>query len=149
MFTSIPLTETPDLVVDKIFEKNLVFKISEPDIKKLFQFANSGTYFMFEVKFYNQINGVAMTSPLDPVLVNPFMEYFEHKWLQSFEECKVIIYRRYMDDIICLFDSESDPDKFFIFRNQQHPNIKLTIRKQMHNQVSFLDYSLLIRETSF
>ena len=54
-----------------------------------------------------------------------------------------------MDDIICLFDSESDADKFFVFLNQQHPSIKLTIRKQTHNQVSFLDYLLLIKETSF
>ena len=62
-----------------------------------------------------------------------------NKWLQSFEKCEVILYRRYVDDIICLFNSESDADKFFVFLNQQHPKIKFAIEKQTENQLSFLD----------
>ena len=42
-----------------------------------------------------------------------------------------------MDDIICLFNSESDADNVFVFLNQQHP--KITIEKQTENQLSFLD----------
>ena len=63
----------------------------------------------------------------------------EQKWLQSFEECEVILYRRYMDDIICLFNSESDAGIFFVFLKQQHPKMKFTIEKQTENQLSFLD----------
>ena len=62
-----------------------------------------------------------------------------NKWLQSFEKFEVILYRRYVDDIICLFNSESDADKFFVFLNQQHPKIKFAIEKQTENQLSFLD----------
>ena len=72
------------------------------------------------------------------------MGYHEQKWLQSFEECEVI-YQRYVDDIICLFNSESDTDKFFVFLNQGHPKIKFTIKKQTENQLSVLD--LLITST--
>ena len=42
----------------------------------------------------------------------------------------------YVDDIICLFNSESDADKYFLFRNQQPANIKLTIQKQTHKNSS-------------
>ena len=94
---------------------------------------------MFEGKFYDQIDGVVMGSPLGPVLENRFMGYHKQKWLESFEECELILYRRYMDDIICLFNRESDAGKFFVFLNQQHPKIKLTIEKQTKNQPSFLD----------
>ena len=80
-----------------------------------------------------------MGSPLDPVLANPFMGYHEQKWLQSFEECELVLYRRYVDDIICLFNCESDADKFFVFLNQRHPKIKFTTEKQTENQLSFLD----------
>ena len=40
---------------------------------------------MFEGKFYDLIDGVAMESPLDPILAKLFMGYHEQKWLQSFE----------------------------------------------------------------
>ena len=36
LFTSIPLTETIDIAVDLLFEKNAGFKISKADLKKLF-----------------------------------------------------------------------------------------------------------------
>ena len=96
------------------------------------------THFMSEGKFYDQIDGVAMGSPLGPVLANLFMGYHEQKWLQSFEEYELVLYCRYVDDIICLFSNESDADKFFVFLNQQHPKIKFTIEKQTENQLSFL-----------
>ena len=128
-FTGIPLTETIDIAVDLLFEKNTGFKISKADLKKLFQFATSGTHFMFECKFYDQIDGVAMGSPLGPVLANLFIGYHEQKWLQPFEECELILYRRYVNDIICLFNSKSDAQKFFVFLNQLHPKIKFIIEK--------------------
>ena len=82
---------------------------------------------------------MAMESPLSPVL-NLFTDYYEQKWFQSFEKCEVILYHGYMDDIIYLFNSESDTDKFFVLLNQQHsPNIKFTIEKETHKQLSFLD----------
>ena len=104
---------------------------------------------MFEGKLYDQIDGVAMGSPLGPVLVNLFMGYHEQKWLQSFEECELILYRRYVDDIICLFNSESDADKFFVFLNQRHPKIKFTIEKQTENQLSFLDLLITCNRENF
>ena len=93
---------------------------------------------MFESKFYNQIDGVALGSPLSPVVANLFSGYYEQQWLQSFEECGIILYHKFIDDIICLFDSEFDADKF-VFLNQPQPNIKFTIKKQAHKQPSFLD----------
>ena len=41
--------------------------------------------------------------------------------------------------ILCLFNCESDADKFFEFLNSQHPNIKFTFEKQVNKQISFLD----------
>ena len=59
--------------------------------------------------------------------------------MQVFKDWEIILYRRYVDDIICLFNTESDADKFYEFRNKQHPNIKFTFEKQQNNQISFLD----------
>ena len=64
-----------------------------------------------------------MGSPLGRVLANLFMGYYETMWLNTFRECEIILYRRYVDDIICLFNCESDADKFFEFLNSQHSNM--------------------------
>ena len=77
------------------------------------------------------------------------MGYHEQKWLESFEECELILYRRYVDDIICHFNSESDADKFFVFLNQRHPKIKFTIEKQTENQLSFLDLLITCNGDNF
>lgn len=56
-----------------------------------------------------------MGSPSDAVLASLFMGYYEEKRLQSLEEWRVILYCRYVDHIICIFNSESDANEFCIF----------------------------------
>ena len=89
--------------------------ITKTEFKKLFEFTTSGIYFLFQGTFYNQIDGVAMVSPLGPVLANLFMCYYETLWLNKFRECEIILYRRYVDDIVCLFNWESDANKILKF----------------------------------
>ena len=104
---------------------------------------------MFEGNFYDQIDGMPMGSPLGPALANHFMRYHEQKWLESFEQCELILCRSYVDDIICLFNRESDADEFFVFLNQRHPKIKFTIEKQTKNQLSFLDLLITCNGDNF
>ena len=91
LFTNIPLTETTDIAVGLIFENNTRFKISKVDLKELFRFATSGIYL-----FWQWNHHWALFLPI-------FMGFYEQKWLQSFEECEVILYRSYVDDIIYFF----------------------------------------------
>ena len=120
LFTSIPLKETIDIAVNLIFDKYPDLKITRQELKKLFEFATSGTHFLFDGSYYDQIDGVAMGSPLGPVLANLFMGFHEKRWLDQFQFCDVLLYRRYVDDIICLFNSEQDADEFFKFLNAQY-----------------------------
>ena len=72
LFTNIPLQETIDIATNLIFNHNPNLNITN---KELFLFATSQTHFIFNRKFYNQIDGVAMGSPLAPVLANIFMGF--------------------------------------------------------------------------
>ena len=71
LFTSIPLKKTIDVAVNLIFDKYPDLKITRQKLKKLFEFATSGTHFLFDGSYYDQIDGVAMGSPLGPVLAKP------------------------------------------------------------------------------
>ena len=56
-------------------------KLTRKELKKLFLFATSQAHFIFNSKFYNQTDGVAVSSPLAPILANIFMGFRESKWL--------------------------------------------------------------------
>ena len=40
------------------------------------------------------------------------MAYHEANWLQVFKDFEIILYLRYVDDIICLFNCQSNADQF-------------------------------------
>ena len=63
LFTNIPLQETIDMAINLIFNHNPELNITRKELKKRFLFATSQTRFIFNCKFYNQIDGVAMGSP--------------------------------------------------------------------------------------
>ena len=105
----------------------------------LFVFATSQTHFLFNGMIFDQIDGVAMGSPLGPALANLFMAFNETEWLRSDQDSSVRFYRRYVDDIFCFFDHEHEADAFLEFLNSRHVNIKFTIEKEQNKQLPFLD----------
>ena len=139
LFTNIPLDETIELAVTYIFKHRPDLNVSRDELIKLFDFATKQTHFLFNNKLYDQIDGVAMGSPLGPALANLFMGHHESFWLKDENSSNVLLYRRYVDDIFCLFSNESHVEEFFDFINCQHPNIKFTVEKQVDNKLPFLD----------
>ena len=77
LFSSISLKETIDIPVNLLFEHNLGLNITKAELKKPIEFAISGTYFLFQGTFYDQIDDAVMGSPLGPALANPFIGYYE------------------------------------------------------------------------
>ena len=108
LFSNTPLQETTDIAIHLIFNHNPNLNISKKEIKNLFLFATSQTHFHFNSKFYNQIDRVAMVSPLAPALANIFMGFDESKKLNEYNLNKPRFYLRYVDDILTAFDKEQD-----------------------------------------
>ena len=82
-FTNIPLQEIIDIAINLIFKHNPNLNITKKELKKLFLFATSQIHFLFNGKFYNQIDEVAMGSPIAPVLANTFIGFYQTKWLNE------------------------------------------------------------------
>ena len=102
LFTNIPLQECIDLTVSYITDGNSDLKLSKSDLIKLSSIATAQTHFLFSGKVYDQIDGVAMGSPLAPVLANLFVGHHERSWLNTYKGPPVHLYRRYVDDTFCL-----------------------------------------------
>ena len=62
LFTNIPLQKNTDIAINLIFNPNPNLNIAKRELKKLFLFVTSQTHFIFNSKFYNQTDEVAMGS---------------------------------------------------------------------------------------
>ena len=113
--------------------------LAKKELKNFFLYATSQTHFIFNSKFYNQIDVVAMGSLLAPVLANVFIGFQEFKWLNKYNLKKSKFYFRYVHDILAAFDKEQDLLNFLNFSNNRHPNIKFTIEKHINHSITFLD----------
>ena len=60
----------------------------------------------------NQIDAVAMGSPLAPVLANIFMGFHESNWFNEYNVNKPKLFLRYFDDILVAFGTEQDSLNF-------------------------------------
>ena len=96
-------------------------------------------HFLFNGLLYDQINGVAMGSPLGPMLANIFMCSLEHHYLSnSPSQFKPLLYCRYVDTF-CLFKDKNDIDLFLNYINGIHPNINFTVEVENCSSLPFLD----------
>ena len=114
-FANIPLQETIAIAVNLILNHNSNLSITRKELRKLFLFATSQTHFTFNSKFYNQIDGIAMGSPLAPVLVNIFIDFHESKWVNEYNLNKHKFYVKYVDGILVAFHNEQESIIFKFF----------------------------------
>ena len=83
LFTNIPLEECVNLAVEYISKGNPDLRLTTTELRNLFNFATAQTHFLFKGSFFDQIDGVAMGSPLAPVLANLYMGHHERIWLEN------------------------------------------------------------------
>ena len=142
LFTQIPLVETIQICTDQLFQTpdTKVAGLSRTDFKHLLELAVKENHFIFNKQLYDQMDGVAMGSPLGPTLANSFLCFHEAKWLANCPaEFKPILYRRYVDDTFVLFKSTDHVSKFQEYMNSQHANIKFTSEIERNGKLPFLD----------
>ena len=135
LFT-IPLEQTVDICLSKLYAgTDKVHNLLKTDFRELILVAVKENHFIFNNNFYDQLDGVAMGSPLGPLLVNIFMSHFE---TNAIDNDLGIIPDMYIDDCFFIFTSQKSSDVFFENINKLHPNIKFT--KQEHDNIlPFLD----------
>ena len=138
LFTNVPLDETIDICTDVLYRNDSVDTpwLSETAFRKLMSLVTTGMEFSFNDIMYRQVDGVAMGSPLGPVLANIFVGYSESLINESMWPQ---VYVRFVDDSFTYFDSVEQCDTFFHHLNNLHPVPKYTCEHEHDNKLSFLD----------
>ena len=86
LFTSVPVLPAIQIVKQRLQQDTTLpqrTSMSIPQITSLLEFCLTNTYFLFQGKYYEQVQGAAMGSPISPLIANIFMEEFEVKALSS------------------------------------------------------------------
>ena len=78
LFTNIALEETIGMCTNELFKESEIVKgLSKSEFKELLSPATKDSHFIFDGTLYKQIDGLAMGSPLGPILSNVFLAYHE------------------------------------------------------------------------
>ena len=82
--TNSPRDQLPVGLIAELVEHctGIEWVMGSSHVLSLFTVATAQTHFSFNGSFYDQIDGVAMGSPLAPGLANLFMGHHEKLWLE-------------------------------------------------------------------
>ena len=78
LFTNVPVDETIESITERAFENDWFnrehdLNITKSDLIELLRIATKNQLFQFEGKLYEQVDGVAMGSPLGPLMANAIL----------------------------------------------------------------------------
>ena len=138
LFINVPLKETVDIILTKVYdEKKIDAKIPKSILKELLYLCTKYVHFKFNDEIYIQCDGVAIGSALGPLLANIFMISLEDNSLPKLE-LDLRNWKRYVDDTFAYVL----PDKIDMILQElisYHPKIKFTYELESYNKLAFLD----------
>ena len=138
LFTNVPLNEVIAVCIETLYATDTaVYGLEQEIMKELLVFATTNVEFSFNDVVYQQTDGVAMGSPLGPILANIFVGAMENRLFESTKRPNM--YVRYMDDVFAVFDSESERDSFLVALNSLHDSLKFTVEYEIDRKLPYLD----------
>ena len=114
-------------------------------ITSLLEFCLRSTYFTFQNKYYEQIEGTAMGSPISPIVANLYMEDLETKAIQTAPHSPAF-WKRFVDDTFVIIKS-SHKQEFLDHINSIDHNIQFTSEESREDGfMPFLDMLIIPQE---
>nr|CAH8822876.1 unnamed protein product [Trichobilharzia regenti] len=137
LFTMIPVNET----IEIICQQSDLLPLPESEFKRLLLMCTMDVQFLFDNTFYRQIDGVAMGSPLSPVLADIFMSNLERTKLKHAID-ETSSYCRYVDDTFIVCKNKSHASHLLRLFNGAHANIDFTMEHESDGKFHFLDIAM-------
>ena len=137
LFTNIPLDATIDIVLKRIYDnREINTTINKREMKELIKLCTKDVHFNFNGITYVQKDGVAMGSPLAPVLAGIFMVELERAVIPKLSQ-HLQFWEHYVDDTIC-FVRNVYQEFVMSCLNSFHNSIQFTYEIEKENEICFL-----------
>lgn len=141
LFTSIPVDLALNIIDSKWHLLEEHTGLEKGNFMQLLDHCLRNSYFIFEGKFYNQNQGLAMGNPLSPIIADIVMSELQNNCIEklSFD---LPFFKRYVDDIITMVPEGKEGETLNVF-NSYNKNIQFTMEQQVDNSITFLDVKLV------
>ena len=146
LFTNVPLSETINILVDKAFTNDWFnetydLNLEKEELAQLLEVATTNQLFQFDGQLYEQTDGVAMGSPLGPLMANVFMCHLEDKLTR--DGMIPSLYKRYVDDTLARMPNNVAAAEFLTTLNGLHPSLKFTMELPSDNMIPFIGIEII------
>ena len=142
LFTSVPVKRCIDIIVGNIQTKNIDLCLNIESLVQLLTLCVCDVQFLLDKKYYVQIDGVAMGSPLGPIFADIFMGHIEQLC-----HCNILsntlFYGRYVDDIFLLTKTDDGCENLLQKFNSVQKYVKFTSQQEsVDASLPFLDVKI-------
>ena len=145
LFTNVPAHETIVILAEKAFAGNWFnntynLNLTKDQRMELLKLATTNQLFQLDGTLYEQVEGVAIGSPLGPILANTFMCSIEEK----LEEKNKLpsFYKRYVDDTLTIMPDLNKANDFLDKLNSCHENLNFTMEIAEQDTISFVGMNI-------
>ena len=141
LFTNVSLDDTISIILRKIYDEGKI----ETNIPKnvmidLLLLCIKHVHLTLNGDIHIQLDGVAMGSPLGPLLANVSMCSLEEAIVPTLKDC-LVHWKRYVDDTHAYIEPEKI-DYVMKKLNTYHQQIQFTYELEKYQRISFLDVSI-------
>ena len=146
-YTNVPIDDCALKLRDMIghkFGRNRAGRVKADFISELFSIQQNDLIFRAQVngswEYVRQVNGLAMGMPAAPDIANLYAAWYEKRLPAALLD-KMLLFKRYIDDIICVVYADSLDHCEQILRDYRIPGLKLNWEMSETNAV-FLDLDI-------
>ena len=126
---------------DDWFNKTYGLNLQKDQLVKLLEMATTNQLFQFDGLLYEQTDGVAMGSPLGPLMANVFMCHLEEKLTR--DGLIPHLYRRYVDDTLARMPNTDAATMFLTTLNGLHPSLSFTMELTVDDRIPFIGIEII------
>ena len=156
LFTNVPVDETIDILVKQAFNEDWFNKNHGTNLqpaqqrelllRELLQTAVKNQLFQFDGNLYEQVDGVAMDSPLVPLMADTFMTSIEAK-LKA--DGNILDFnKRCVDDTFTIVNGIATAETLYRALNNAHPSMSFTMEIEVGGKLPFLGMNIIREENT-